>query len=775
MAGIQGMPTPKPKDLPSPVPQEASPAEAAGVNVGVDLGALSNIGGPGPQMQEAPTFDQFSSSEGGAPSFDQFLAMEEAGGAEAQGADQEIQMSEMPDPQGMELFKEQLRETHARFRNAWTTTPAEQVETLKPFIQQGIFEDVIQSGNKVLVKRPGRGGYEPFDREKFEIIGDTLDLARMGFESTVMGSVQTLATMAGFAGGNVPGGAAGFAAGGAAGAALAHNAGEGVARLMRIPKDPARSELTEQGMVASLGALFGVIGGNLAARRAAREATQAANVKSFDHAIQKVRDTADDIDMLQKSGIQLADDGKFRMDPQQMLGGKGVNAEIDQRAVELSDDPQFRNFRREVGDTIKNGYQSLIDAFKTQAKAGVDVAKNIGDDFKLTSKEIRAIEGKHIETFRGEAQKILQFRKQPTPQLFTSLQALDGFKDVRQAPLELGIHNGRTAGAFLEELNKTRQYMAKSGGQMQLGYALELQKRWTNIIENNIDSIDGRPMAFKMIDLRNALRDDINTMMETAFSKMSPPGQGQAALMGAYQKSVQSYRSIMEATRELGPLIEKDNITRTELLKKMFEGNNSKNFSKNMKTLLDNSDQGRLWDRLSSDYLTMLRDNFTDGDKVNWNGLTKKWKGIDPEVKDMLLQGAGMKGEVMDSLLRLGQATQNSEFTYAAKDGTKTMAGAALKNLMVWFGGLVGQTPGGAAAKGNTLGDLLSGVGKNESLQKWLKEGGIEQVLRDAHGLSPVQKSFLREQVSNLVIKPITSAPAKDMVKAQTRRTLVEE
>lgn len=767
MAGIQGMPTPKPKDLPSPVPQEASPAEAAGVNVGgIDLQGLASIQGPS-RIEQAPTFDQFSSADGEAPSFDQFLAMEEAGGAAPQDPSQEIQMSEMPDPQGMELFKEQLRETHARFRNAWTTTPKEQVETLKPFIQQGIFEDVIQSGDKVLVKRPGRGGYEPFDREKFEIIGDTLDLARMGFEAAVQGAVQIPATLSG--------GPTGFAVGGAAGALMAHNAGEGIARTMGIPKDPARSELTEQGMVASLGALFGVIGGNLAARRAAREATQAANVKSFDHAIQKVRDTADDIDMLQKSGIQLADDGKFRMDPQQMIGGKGVNAEIDARAVELSDDPQFRNFRREVGDTIKNGYQSLIDAFKTQAKAGVDVAKNIGDDFKLTSKEVRAIEGKHIETFRGEAQKILQFRKQPTPQLFTSLQALDGFKDVRQAPLELGIHNGRTAGAFLEELNKTRQYMAKSGGQMQLGYALELQKRWSNIIENNIDSIDGRPMAFKMIDLRNALRDDINTMMETAFSKMSPPGQGQAALMSAYQKSVQSYRSIMEATRELGPLIEKDNITRTELLKKMFEGNNSKNFSKNMKTLLDNSDQGRLWDRLSSDYLTMLRDNFTDGDKVNWNGLTKKWKGIDPEVKDMLLQGAGMKGEVMDSLLRLGQSTQNSEFTYAAKDGTKTVAGAALKNLMVWFGGLVGQTPGGAAAKGNTLGDLLSGVGKNESLQKWLKEGGIEQVLKDAHNLSPVQKSFLREQVSNLVIKPITSAPVKDMVKAQTRRTLVEE
>ncbi len=117
MAGIQGMPTPTPQDIQSPVPQVAADP----------LAEFAIPGSLGPQRepaQVAPTT---------ADPLQQY-SVDQIGPAEAAPTNQEVQadqMSPMPAPEGWQSLKEQLGEAGARLRNAWTVTDPESLQVLK--------------------------------------------------------------------------------------------------------------------------------------------------------------------------------------------------------------------------------------------------------------------------------------------------------------------------------------------------------------------------------------------------------------------------------------------------------------------------------------------------------------------------------------------------------------------------------------------------------------------------------------------------------------------
>ena len=749
-----------------------------GGGVGRIASGQNSVGTPAPSEAPAP------GAEAGAPDadLDQFLAAV-AGGGEVPGElpqDPEG-MSTQPEPQGWQSAKEQIQESLVRFKNAFTVTGPESVAVLK---QSGMFDDVRQVGSQVQVRRKGRSGWEPFDREKFELLGDTLDFARDAFESIVENSIRGAAAVAGTVGGaaaGTPGGPPGMAAGaasggtaaaaagGAAGAVAAKNAGDIMAQnVFGIPRDPNRSMVTENALAAGFGGAFSMIGSVLARRSAARAAQAMESSKTLEHATQRAKETVEDIAEIQKSGIKLGQDGKFRMDPQQMVGA-GQVPELDATAKELSTEQSFRNFRRTVEDQIKGAYDSIIGAFKAQSRGA-----SVGEDFVLTAKDVRNLEGKLIGTFRDQAETQLRGVSQPAPRTFQTLQFVnESIQSAGHAERQLGLTPAQ-ARNFMNEVGVMNRLFQRTGGSMRVDTAYAVEKRLTQAINNHIDNPNGRAYAMALMDLRNAVRDDGLDMMEGAFAQMGGGAQGGNKLLEVFQKSRARYSEIMSATRELGGVLQNENISKNALVGKLFEGKDSYKFMQSAKTLIQETNP-KLWDDLSAEYFRKLRFDATDpvSGSVNWGQISKKWSSLDDRTKVELLRTTGIPPGGMAALMKVATKVQGASFEALARPPETKMLAGLMKQVFVWSGG-------GATAQGSAAGSLIEGMGKDQAVMRWLQDGGMEEVLKQMPGLKPERKAMLRDWAASWAPAPVrkaapaTAAVVREGAKTRVRRSAEE-
>ena len=691
-------------------------------------------------------------------------------------------MSPMPPPEGLASAMEQVNEAGTRFKNAFTVTDNESLQVLR---QSGLFDDVKKSGDGLMVKRRGRKGWERFDRDKIELLGDTLDLARDAFEGVIEnmgrigGAVGGFATTApqgaavgtaiapgpGTAVGAVSTGMAGAVpgaiAGGAAGAVAAKNAGDLVAqKLLGIQRDPERNMITENGVAAAFGAGFSWLGSKMARRAATREAAAGEARKTVDYAKQRLADAQADIAEVQASGIKLGPDGKFKLDPHQVVG-QGQIPELDATARDLSQNESFRNFRRQVADSVVGAYDSVARTLGAQAGRG----SMVGDDFVLSAQNVREVEGRMIGEFKQQADQQLRGVSQLAPRTTNIIQMLhSSVKTPGHAERQLGL-NPAQARNYMHEVDVMKKLLIRTQGSMRLDTSFALQDRLTKSINANINSANGRPYAIALMDLRNSVRDDALDAMEQSFKGMGDPGN---TLLNRFQASKARYREIMEATGGLGKMLETDNISRNEVIGKLFEGKGSYRQAMNAKTLI-NETNPKLWNQLSGEYFTKLRHDATDPatGMVNWSGMAKKWQNLDGRLQGELLTSTGLKKEQFDSLMRLGLRVQNADFTAVARDAhTKSI----IRGIFTMIPGL----GAGATAKGNTIGSLVEGMGKNQSLPLWLKDGGLEEILREMPGLKADKKHALREWMDNWAPQtaPKLDATVKGAAKGQARTSI---
>lgn len=750
----------KPTDLASPVP-----------DTGDDFAALDAFAG-------AP--DDLSALEG--------FAVDPAAAAQAPGPDQEIPqvapaeeidpgaMSPMPEPTGLASAREQINEAATRFKNAFTVTDNESLDVLR---SSGLFDDVKKSAKGLMVKRRGRAGWEHFDRDKIELLGDTLDLARDAFEGVIENIGRIGGAVGGFMaaapqgaaagtvaapglgtavgavatgmGGAVPGGIAG----GAAGAVAAKSAGDAVAQnLLGIPRDPERNMTQENVVAGGMGAGFSWLGSRMARRAAAREAAAGEAKKTVDYAKQRLADAQADIADLQKAG---ALEKNFRLDPQQIVG-QGNIPELDATARDLSQNESFRNARRQVADSVTGAYDAVAKTLGAQAGRG----STIGDDFVLSAQNVREVEGRMIGEFKQQAEQQLKGVSQLAPRTTNTIQMIhQSIKTPGHAERQLGLTPAQ-AKNYMHEVDVMKKLLIRTQGSMRLDTSFALQDRLTKSINANINSANGRPYAIALMDLRNSVRDDALDAMENSFKQMGDPNN---TLLNRFQASKARYREIMEATGGLGKMLETDNVSRNEVIGKLFEGKGSYKQAMNAKTLI-NETNPKLWNQLSGEYFTKLRHDATDPatGSVNWSGMAKKWQNLDLRLQGELLTGSGLKPDQFNALMRLGLRVQNADFTAVARDNhTKSI----IKGIFTMIPGL----GVGATAKGNTIGSLVEGMGKNQSLPLWLKDGGLEELLREMPGLKADRKHALREWMDNWApqTRPNLDANARGVVKGAAR------
>lgn len=733
--------------LGSPVPGEQQIAEAnAAPTEQIQTPAIT-------PAQATPNAQTQQASPTAQPSVDDIVAQwqsEDAGGG----------MSPLPAPEGLASLREQVREGATRLKNAFTVTTPESLQVLK---NSGLFDDVRSVGNVVQVKRKGRQGWENFDRDKIELIGDTLDLSR----DFVEGAIENAFRVGGFAGGaaagaaegagagaaagsvlpgpgTVAGGAAGAVAGGAAGgvpgaiaggatgAIVAKNAGDAIAQhLLGIERDPNRNIDEENAVAGAMGAGFSFLGSRFARKMAEQQAAKKEAAKTLDFATKQAQSAMQDIMEVKNSGIVLDAADKFRLDPQQLVGAGNI-PELDVTAKELSKNQSFRNFRRSVSDSLTNAYDSVAKALGAQSGKGA----NLGDDFVLTANDVKNAEGKLIGSFRSLADEKLAGVPQPSPRLYqTVLLTNDAIKTAGHAERQLAL-NPAQANNFMKELKVITSLMERTGGAIKIDTAQAVQDRLTKQINSHINSSQGRPYAIALMDLRNAVRDDGIDMLESVL----PDSYKQM-----YQVSKGRYRDIIGSTDQLGKLLETENISRGELVNKLFEGKGSYKFAQSAKTLI-NETNPELWDRLAGEYVQKLKTDAMNPltGTVNWSQISKKWSGLDPRLQQDVLQSTGIPPGGMDALIRLGNRVQNATFESLPADPDLSKIKGALKQAFIWFGGA------GAAAKGAAAGNLIDGMGKDQALTKWLQDGGLEEILKEMPGLKVSKKQAIRDWVNSI-------------------------
>lgn len=765
MPGIQGQPTPKPQDLSSPVPE-----------TGDDFAALEAFAG----SDDLSALDAFAvdpAVPAAAPAVNQQVPAPEEIDPNA--------MSPMPQPEGLASAREQINEAATRFKNAFTVTDNESLQVLK---QSGLFDDVRTTADGLQVKRRGRKGWEKFDRDKVELIGDTLDLARDAFEGVIENIGRIGGAVGGFmasapsgAAAGIPAGAPGMAAGavstgmagavpaaiagGAVGAIAAKNAGDWLANKLRtdkdgnpIPQDPERNMTKENAVAAGMGAGISWLGSKMARRAAAREAAAGEARKTVEYAKQRLADAQADIADLQKAGVQLGDN--FKLDPHQVVG-QGNIPELDATARDLSQNESFRNFRRQVADSVTGAYDSVARTLGAQAGRG----SMVGDDFVLSAQNVREVEGRMIGEFKNQAEQQLKGVSQLAPRTTNTIQMIHSqIKTPGHAERQLALTPAQ-AKNYMHEVDVMKKLLIRTQGNMRLDTAFALQDRLTKSINANINSVNGRPYAIALMDLRNSVRDDALDMMEQSFAQMGDPGN---TLLKRFQSSKARYREIMEATGGLGKMLETDNISRNEVIGKLFEGKGSYKQAMNAKTLI-NETNPKLWDQLAGEYFVKLRNDATAPDTgvVNWSQMAKKWQNLDGRLQGELLNSTGLKPDQFNALMRLGLRVQNADFTAVARDShTKSV----IKGIFTMIPGL----GAGATAKGNTIGSLVEGMGKNQSLPLWLKDGGLEEILREMPGLKADKKHALREWMDNWApqTRPNLDANARGAVKGAARTVI---
>jgi hypothetical protein len=402
----------------------------------------------------------------------------------------------------------------------------------------------------------------------------------------------------------------------------------------------------------------------------------------------------------------------------------------------------FQNFRREQGDMLKGAYQSMLDSIGAQAGRATD----LGKDFVLTAKDIRKVEGNLIGNFRKLARKELVDKPQPAERLFTALEEATGSlggpgafmnlnanskKELSQLVMgEFPAFTPSQANVLVDTMGSVMTKLQKGGGQLNVDDAEKIYTGLRKQIDNSINTANGRSFGLALVKVKDAVRDDWTEMI----GKVLPEGQKEA-----YAKSMARYSDVLTSHKTLKSALQTEDISRDALIAKLFEGKGSLKFARSAKTLIDESDP-KFWNELTGEYFTKLRGKYTDDfGAVNWAGMGKAWKGLGSEMQKELVTGSGIPKEGLESLFHIGTLHQKTNFKALP---TKTRVGIFKQLVNVIAPTFIGTKA--SAAQG-----LLERMGSQQSMMVWLKDGGLEETLKQMPGLHQSKSAALRGWVSD--------------------------
>jgi hypothetical protein len=717
----------QPAQLADPVPGIAAQPDNPFSAALEQSNARVEIGQPAPVAEAAPEVNPFAAAMAGQ----QPVTMGgETPGMETPPSD----MSQMPPPTGLASVSEQLKESAVRFRNAWTTTDKESVGVLK---ESGMFEDVRSKDGQVQVKRPGRKGYENFDRKDFELIGDTLDMARIAFEGVAEAGLEIAGTVAATSGTAGPGVLAQPAIGGAA-AVAALNAGDVIAQeALGIERDPERSRSLENSLAGGFGAGFTWMSGSLARRAASKKLAKGEAKIGVDAVTEQLDEVLENTKTLEDSGITFDKaTSEYVVTPNQATGGAVPELRITEE--QLGKQPGFRNYVKQRGEELVGAYDTLVGTIN--AKSG-----NVSAEFSKKFKNLGDFFGSEIGRFRQLAKDNLKAPqdiprvKEHFQDITESLSNIPG-KDLGE---RLQGFYGLTDSQLSIVMGRTKQIQKHmASGQMTAAEADILYTSLTKQINNSFGKPSGQAVADALIPLKNALRDDYADMI----GKAVPEGQQEA-----YAGFMKKYSTFKQGEQSLRSILKRSDISKKALVSELFEGKHSLEKIKSLKVVMDHEDpkmfrelSAEFFDKLAADTLTSKT-----GRNLNFNAMAKKFgtngrTGLGGEMQDILLEGAGLTRKQFSAMMNLGQLHQNTNVKSMPVESKMGLI-RSIWNLMPWAGT-------GGTAKSSAAENIAQRIGKDASMMDYLQQGGAEEFLKRNPNFKPASQSAFMSWVDGAVL-----------------------
>lgn len=802
----------KPSGLAKPVPGAEEASE-----FGAFLNSLPEPDMPAPQEDEAvPPQDQ-------ASEFDAALAASAA-------PQEEIPIEDVPTVQPetfdqrrertgsvVQAAKEVVGDSIARFKASWGVTDREKVGKLKEIYgDKGVRQ---ASDGTIQVKRPGEKGFRDFDPDTFELVNDVLDFSRDAVEGSVelggrvgggvagagaaapagavAGGVAGLPTgpgalataAAGAATTGAMGAIAGQAAGGAAGAVGGLELGDWIAEhLVGIERDPTRDwkkeALTVGSIAAGVGSVFGAASNYLAKKRIAAEARKASlSTKEVFQTAQEVQEAADS---LAKNGIQIAQ-GKRGMvlSPGQIAGDLAPEAKnLD---FELSEPGPVRDFFVQQGKLVENAWVKLRQGISNVAgKPEDELFKSI----KGASKSMREVEGKTIGTFRDEAMKLSKGQPkamQRTTKELPNLLNEFGFQAKQEmrygAQKELKMVSPSVSDLqemfpdatpavlgkvkyLISDLNNS---LMKNGGALPLKETDRIYNQFRDTIDSFWGSSSGGAVAERLINIKNALRDDWTQHIGAELNG------GRPGALQAYETSLKKYSDILNAQNTLKNVLKKNDISASAFADVIFSPGAGKDRVQQMKTLIGDADP-KLWNQLVDKHVENMQRKAINPktDRMDWKRLSKQFDDLErSEIANEMMDPATK--ENMKNFFKIAEKV-DSTFDFKEGKPVDKSTLSKVRNMVVVLGAPVSFLAKLSTGQ-NMAQSAIESIGKDRALVRWLNGEGLELVLKD---LPKQEQTRLRNVLVPMIAKGALATgmagPRRDMgVKAGKAEENAEE
>lgn len=636
------------------------------------------------------------------------------------------------------------KERFTRFREAFAQHPDESMQVLR---ESGVFEDVRKTRSGAIeVKRPGED-WEDLDRS----LVTARDLFTLSAEWAGRGAGALIgAAAAPFTGGaSIP---AGSVVGGTIAALAAENTADLFAQVaLGIDRSPERNFLTENAIRAGLAATFGKAGKIFSNWQAGKKLARESATGIVERAQNLAQGAAEDINQVNNLGIKYnLNTGKLTLDPQQSVGSE-IIPDLNATAQDLGTLPEFQNFRQRVGEQIQEVYDGVTKSLGAIIRgSNID---DLGKDFTFDSKEVRKVVGKQIGDFRRLVDDKVAGQTHVTPQTWqtidtmfnSTLDSKTGKPTVEMVQdMFPGLERDQ-AQQFIRHISDVRQAVADGG--LSLDAAIKFERRISNLVTSGFSGGSrGRSIAESLKPVQDSLRSDISSIMENSLSPQ------QAA---QYAEQVSKYRKIMEATRNVGNLMNENGLSKDAFLDRITKGGVSYDRLKNVKTLMDEANP-ELWNQTVEGFFQKMRNDSLSFSKIvkrgeegvsdgviNWGKMHRTWNKLDERIRKEFTNTLGMEASDMNAIMRVGQRIQN----VADFNALPTPEKVSLAKTAMTFA--VGDALAWGRLRLNTGRSLLEGMGHNQAVMKWLKDGGVEEVIKKMPALKPGARDRIRSFITS--------------------------
>lgn len=650
-------------------------------------------------------------------------------------------------------FKRQLELAPVRIAAGIAGNPRDTKLTLENFLGK---DNVKEFNGQFFIRRQGEKAFRELDPGTFEIVNDL-------FSDFYKEYIQGVFATGGAAAGS-PLGLGGIAAGAGLGAAAGTAFVSGIEPDLGVVRAEKKGVLERTGEAAIEGVLFAAGEGaiNMATKavkryRDAQKAKKLAKGQSMlgtKEVQETVRSIEDSAQILEDAGINMrvGENGKIILTPGQIAGGKQQFPEAKKLDEILSTEGPVRDLFKEQAQAHREAYEQVTGRISNMAGRPAEV---VFSSTQAASKAAAEIEGNLLGEFRRKAIKDSKGAKFPlTASSSTKARQhlIENFKfkenpngtlklpEVEDLQKLFDLSKKRAEGLH-EIFSNFKKAADRGNGNIRIDQMQSLVTDMQRYI-NAIPAKDGYQKKM-VVRVKDALRDDWDDAIGETLERTD-----EGSFLN-YLVARDNVSAIKGAQKTLNSLLRKNDVAAANFASQVFSKAQGKERAKQLRILLQNSDDPQLWDELvAHKFQQMAARHSDDSGKIDFRKFAKEFDELDrAEVLGEML-GKDEKN-LMKEFLNIAEKT-DAAFTFTARDLAEPkkrskLVGAA-RNLLIFLGrvSFLAKTDRGEKAANA----IIQSIGKDKAMAKWLSGEGLELIVKT---VPKSQKGKIRKLAEGII------------------------